>query len=219
MSSRRGLSKAQRRDLFRHQADQKHHHRKHQQQHRAVRNARCWMTCPDAVDHAEQQRRRADRHEDLKRTEDRDDLQQDQEELRAVARQPDLRLSRSAAAPRSARSARCSRRAETRAWSSSASRSRSAAGGGTRADSSAAPPEAGRQIGNPTLGEIAGQRVQQIVAQRRARRGLRLRATRADDEIVLTEALTSRTRVVGLMLAVAVENQDPLARRRGGCRS
>ena len=46
---------------------------------------------PDGVAGAERERRRRDRQEDPQRTEDRHDAQHDQQELRTVARQPDLR--------------------------------------------------------------------------------------------------------------------------------
>src|SRR5262249_43751322 len=82
----------QRRDLFRDEAHEEDHNGKENEQDRGVGDVRLRDGGPDGVAEAEQEGHEAQRNEDLQRAEDRDDFQQDEEELRAVARQLDLGL-------------------------------------------------------------------------------------------------------------------------------
>src|SRR5687767_13005389 len=86
---------SQRRDLFRHQPDEEHDDRKKNQEDGAVRDSSVHREVQHAVPGAEDERESADRHEDAQRTENRDDLQKNEEELRAVTRDPNLRTAES----------------------------------------------------------------------------------------------------------------------------
>ena len=73
--------------------------------------------------------------------------------------------------------------------------------------------ESGRQVGNRLLGQVAGDPVQRRVADPPRRARLRVRRPRANDEVVRVEMRDQPDRVVRLMLAVGVDDQDECARR------
>ncbi len=62
-------------------------------------------------------------------------------------------------------------------------------------------------------GEIAGQAIEQVIADAPTHRGLRPRRACAHDEIVLTETLDEAACIRWRMLAVRVEDQDELTFR------
>jgi hypothetical protein len=73
--------------------------------------------------------------------------------------------------------------------------------------------KAGRQIGNRTSREIAGQPIQQVIADPSSDGRLRLRSTRADDQVVLAETLYEPAGIGWRMLAVGIDDEDELALR------
>src|SRR5881628_463517 len=82
---------SQRRDLFRDQPDEKHADGKQDQDHRAVRNLAARNHVPDPIDGAGCERERTQREEDPEWTEQRHDLQENEQEARAVMREANLR--------------------------------------------------------------------------------------------------------------------------------
>ena len=143
----------------------------------------------------------------------RDHLHQDQEEARAVTRKTDLRLPRSlprvdrlevdvVSRPQKRHRRRRRRREAVRQQVQELHQAIPTGGA-----------EARREIGYPVLCQIAGERVQEVVAPAARRGRLRLRRARADHEIVVAEEADQAYRITGMVLTVAVENQNQFARR------
>ena len=173
-------SASHRGNLLGDQAHEEHDDAEHQQQHRAVGHLvlRCTRSMRRSATPEQRRPAALTGRKIAQRAEDRDHAQQDEEELHAVAREPDLRLADARAAPRWARTSRCSPPSRTRGSSWWASRSRWAAGGGTRAGTSRrAPRKPDVRSGIGALGQVAREPVERGVAERAARPRPAWRAT------------------------------------------
>ena len=168
---------------------------------------------PDRIPDTEHQSDDAHRRKDPQRTEDRDDPQQNQEELDAIAREPDLRppgpdvclcrLERHAVAcpekgQRRRRGCREAVREEMEKLTET-DRSRRT--------------KSRREVRNGMTGQKAGELREQPVAESPADRRLGLWGTRADHQVVLAEACDKTRREGGSVLSIGIENDDELARR------
>ena len=166
---------------------------------------------PARVAEPDRKRREADREEDAQRAEERHDLQDDDEELGAVAGEPDLRradalpgigrLERHVVPGLDERQRRRRRRREPVRQQVEELAQALAAG--------AAKPR--RQVRNVPAGEIAGKPVEHRVAGPPRGRRLGGRPPRANHEVVLPEARDDSARILGPMLSIAVDDHDELA--------
>ena len=179
----------------------------------------CATTFQMPYDAPEHERRQGDRQEHAQRAEERDDLQDDHEELRAVRRELDLRR-----ADALARVDRLEGDVVARLDERQRRRRRRRESVGQEMEEleqmlAARRPEPGREIVDPPSGEIAGEGIEQRVAgpprQRRLRAAVRAPITRSYSP----SRRTSRSASAGAVLAVAVDDQHVLAGRRGGSRS
>ncbi len=174
---------------------------------------------PDGVRRAEQERGGADRQEHAQRAEERDDLEDDHQELRAVAGQPDL--GRADARPRLDRLerdvvARLDERQRGRGRRREPVRQQVQELAQVLA---ARRPEAGRQVRDLPLGQVAREPVERGVAEPPRLRGLRGARARADHEIGTRRGGRP---VAWRLPAGAARRRRRSARTRrwrGGCRS
>ena len=177
------------------------------------------QTFQSSVRDAQHQGGEADREEDLQRTVERDDLENDQQEADTVSQDPDLALAGSGAGPSPARTRRCDRPSSTPGRRSSDRRSRWAAGGGSRAACSrlaALKPEVRSAMGRPVSQEASA--VEDGVAEG-PDRGLIVRRAGPDHHVVVADGADQAHGLCRVVLAVAVHEQHHAAIAPHGCPS